>query len=573
MNPHQKNLRVRFAGAAGQGVQTAADLLGRAALRSGRFAYAYADAESRIRGGVNFSQVRVSSEPLMGVTQRCDLLVALSAEAQARCADSLAEHGSLIAARAAAHPRAAPFDLEQLAARAGSRAVASTVGLAVACALAGIERPICLGVVRERFASGGALAEKNAQAVLAGYEAVLGWIRQERYAVPARPEVASRHLWIAGHEAISLGAVAGGVRFVAGYPMSPATGILSDLSSWARDFGILVEQAEDEPAAINMLAGASYAGARAMTATSGGGFCLMCEGVSLLGMIECPAVVVLAQRPGPSTGQPTRTAQGDLRLALHAGHGFFPRVILAPRDVADGFELTARAFDIAERYGVTVFVLSDQLLQDSRAVVPPFDTAGLPRARHLLQPDQLKAMPRYQRYAQTASGVSPQAAPGSSRHVVVVDSDEHDEDGHLTESAEIAARMAQKRLRKAELIRNAKLLAAPEPEGDLDGRPLVLSWGSTYQTLAEARAVLMDRGGDFAHLHLRQLWPLPADRLKSAFERASSLAVVECNPNGELAGLLEQTTLTRIDHLLTRADGRPMHVDELTERIESEVLR
>jgi 2-oxoglutarate/2-oxoacid ferredoxin oxidoreductase subunit alpha len=566
------NLNIRMAGAAGQGVQTAADLLGKACLRSGRHVYSYSDAESRIRGGMNFSQLRISTQPTMSVVDEYDVLVALNASALETYAPGLSGDGILICSQECDHPLSVPFALDSLAKESGSIKVAGTVGLACVCALVGIEPEVVEGVVRERFAASPKISEMNLKAVSAAYQAVGRWEGRELRRVPAGFEASSDRLWIAGHEALSLGAVAGGVRFVAGYPMSPATSILADLAAWASDFGIVVEQAEDELAAINMVAGASYAGARTMTATSGGGFCLMTEGVSLLGMIETPAVIVLGQRPGPSTGLPTRTAQGDLHLVLHAGHGFFPRVVLAPRDVADGFEITARAFDIAERFQVPVFVLTDQLLQDSQAVVPPFDTADLPVPRHLLGKDELDSIDRYQRFAQTGSGVSPLAAPGSSRHVVVVDSDEHDQDGHPIESAEIAKGMAEKRLRKTSHLGLARLLPEPLIEGDPEGRPLIVSWGSTYRTLAEARNVLAKKGREFAHLHLRQLWPLPEELLRRHFDRAASLVVVESNVNGELASLIREVTLKKPDRVLTRLDGRPMNVSELVDRLDTEVV-
>jgi 2-oxoglutarate ferredoxin oxidoreductase subunit alpha len=527
-----KSVDIRISGAAGQGVQTAADLLGKAATRAGLFAYGYSDAESRIRGGRNFSHIRIATQPCMGVHESVDLLLELNQP-----------------------------DLTELAEKAGSKKAVNTAAAATACALAGVPRVVTAGVVAERFS--GPHAEANARTVALAYENAERHEAGDRFRMSAEDQ--RRRLWVGGHQAIALGAVAGGVRFYAGYPMSPSTGIMTSLAAWSREAGVLVEQAEDEIAAVNMVAGASYAGARSMTATSGGGFCLMTEGVSLLGMIEAPAVMVLA--PGPATGLPTRTAQGDLLLALHAGHGFFPRVILAPQNLADGFELTARAFDIAERFQVPVLILTDQLLQDSQASVDPFDVSGRPTERHLLTAEQLASVERYRRYDQTDSGISPQAAPGVSGHTVVVDSDEHDEDGHPIEAAEIADRMAAKRIRKAASLQNATLLPPPEIAGDPDGQPLVVSWGSTYETIREVPG----RGRDFAHLHLRRLLPLDGESLADLFRRASSLIVVECSVGGELAALLQGVTLHPVDHTVTRRDGRPFSVEDLARRL-GEVL-
>jgi 2-oxoglutarate ferredoxin oxidoreductase subunit alpha len=348
--------------------------------------------------------------------------------------------------------------------------------------------------------------------------------------------------------------------------MSPATSILEALAGCAAQAGVHLEQAEDEIAAINMVAGASFAGARAMTATSGGGFDLMTEGVSLLGMTEVPAVIVLAQRPGPATGLPTRVAQGDLNLARHAGHGFFPRIILAPKSIPDAFEVTARAFDLAERYQVPVFVLTDQHLIDSRVTCEAPETSNLPTGRSFLTSDTLEQLPAYRRYAWSDDGVSPMAMPGKSRHLVYADSDEHTEEGHITETAAAADRMARKRLAKLETIRGAAW--ACEVEGDA-GRPLVVSWGSTYETVREALTRLKAAGRPFSHLHLRWLWPASAD-LSASLAKATRVVAVEASVSGELAAFLRETTLREVDTVITRRDGRPFEVEELAERLAQE---
>jgi len=365
-----------------------------------------------------------------------------------------------------------------------------------------------------------------------------------------------------------LGAVAGGVSFLAAYPMSPATSVMTNLAQWAAQTGVIVEQAEDEIAAINMVAGASYAGARAMTATSGGGFALMTEGISLLGMIEAPAVIVLAQRPGPATGLPTRSAQGDLHLALHAGHGHVPRVIFAPEDIADCLHLTAIALDIAERFQTPVLILTDQLLMDSQTALPPFDVDDLPTERHFLSATQLDELADYHRFAVTADGVSPLAAPGASRHVVVASSDEHDEAGHIADSVEIATRMAQKRLDKERTIATQVQLPLTL-SADPAGRQLVLSWGSAKHTVAEALSLIDN--GRFAHLNLRQLWPFPAAELTALMERATGVIVVENNVTGELARLVRAETLRAADTVVTKLNGRPLTVQELVRRLRGEV--
>ena len=230
-------------------------------------------------------------------------------------------------------------------------------------------------------------------------------------------------LLLSGSDAISLGALAGGCDYVCGYPMSPSTSVLEKMAAYAKKFDIIVEQVEDEIGVVNMALGAWYAGARALVTTSGGGFALMCEGISLGGMIESPLVLHLAQRPGPATGLPTRTEQGDLDMVLYAGHGDFPRIILAPGTLADGFTLTQKAFNLSAKYQVPVFILTDQFFVDSRYNTPVFDTGDLKVEKHIVKTDK-----DYKRFSLTKNGISPRGIPGYGSGNVCADSDEHDEE-------------------------------------------------------------------------------------------------------------------------------------------------
>ncbi|NLH50629.1 MAG: 2-oxoacid:acceptor oxidoreductase subunit alpha [Myxococcales bacterium] len=559
-------ITIRIAGAAGQGIQTTADLLGKAATRAGYWALGNVDAESRIRGGLNYCQVRLAVEPRPAIRRQADILVAHTERALTENAGDLPPEAAVLADEPWEHPGRVPWNLLDLARQAGTAKSVGTVAAGAIWAMLGLRRDIMDTAIGDQFS--GRLLEVNRQAIELGYEAGAHWAGGARYRLSPGDGIAGR-LWISGGEAIALGAVAGGVSLLAAYPMSPSTSILMRLADWAARLGIVVEQAEDEIAAINMVAGASYAGARAMTTTSGGGFDLMTEGVSLLGMIEAPAVIVIAQRPGPSTGLATRTAQGDLQLALHAGHGRFARVILAPRDIADGFALTARAFDIAEKYQTPVFILTDQQLQDGQMTCAPFDWEGLPTRRWLLTPDELAAGPEYRRFADTPNGISPLAAPGAAEQLVIVSSDEHDEVGHINIPRLTAERMGSKRLRKIDTVA-AEVSLPFTLAGDARNKPLVIGWGSSYGALAEARS--RSAGGDaFAHLHLRQLWPLPGPELAALIDRAPLTVVAENNAAGELADLLQQVVGRPLPRRLNKHDGRPFTADELAERIDREI--
>jgi len=551
---------VRLAGAAGQGVQTAADLLGRAATRSGLFAACHTDVESRVRGGVNFMQFEIGDGPVQGVIGRVDVLVAFTDDALVACRDDLAPGAVVVG------PDTAPVGLTDLLARAGSSKVIGTIGMALAAAHVGLDRAVVTDLVRERFAGvDTSLLDTNLRACELAFAAVSTASHPlEQAGNPGR-------LWLAGHQALSLGAVAGGVSFMAAYPMSPATGCLTDLAAWSSRTGVVTVQVEDEIAAINMVAGAAYAGTRAMTATSGGGFALMTEGLSLIGEIEAPAVIVLAQRPGPATGMATRTAQEDLFLAAYGGHGTFPRILLAPRDVADCFVVASQAFDLAEAFQVPVFIMTDQLLQDSHATVDTFSVDDLPRRRHFLTTDELEAMADYRRYEITDDGISPLAAPGASRHTVMVDSHIHDERGHLTECPKNATSMARKLLAKERTVANAAW--EPFVEGDVDGRTLVVSWGSTYGTVERALAELAERGRRAVHVNLRWIWPAPRAGLCELFERAGRVVSVETSVGGVFARYLEHATGYRPDAVVTRLDGRPFTTEALVDHLEGEVAR
>jgi 2-oxoglutarate ferredoxin oxidoreductase subunit alpha len=566
-----KDVIVRFAGAAGQGVQTSSSVLGKAAARSGLFAFSHTDVESRIRGGLNFTQLRISRESRQAIRERVDILVAQTAEALTAYGDLVPEDGIVLVQDDWEHERRAPFTLKELAREAGADLAAGTVASAAVAKLIGLKDEVTVTVLHDLFGSDEKIKETNRRAAELSWKAVEKWGVGDRFRFELPGDKGER-VYLSGGEAIALGAVAGGVGFMTAYPMSPSTSIITNLAQWAERTGLIVEQAEDEIAAINMVAGAAYAGARAMTTTSGGGFDLMSEGVSLIGMAELPAVIVIGQRPGPSTNQATRTQQNDLRLVLHAGHGHFARVVLAPKDVADGVEITARAFDIAERYQVPVFILTDQQLQDGQTTADSFDVSSLPADRHLLDGEALRKMEAYRRFALTDSGVSPMAAPGASEHLVIFTSDEHSEGGHITEDREEVRAMVEKRLRKVATVAS-ELPAELKVEGEIEDAPLAISWGSSYHTVAEALELLARDGVRIAHLHLRQMWPLDGPAIAEIYDRAAQVVIVENNLDGQLADLLQQAAVRSFDRRIRRIDGRPFTVEELVERIGKEIQR
>jgi 2-oxoglutarate/2-oxoacid ferredoxin oxidoreductase subunit alpha len=345
--------------------------------------------------------------------------------------------------------------------------------------------------------------------------------------------------------------------------MTPSTGILNFLAARSLEFDIIAEQAEDEIAAINMALGAWYAGGRGMVCTAGGGFALMAEGVSLAGMLESPVVISVGQRPAPATGLPTRTEQGDLEFVLHAGHGEFPRVIFAPGTIEDCIELSCRAFNLADKYQIPVFILSDQYLVDSYYNFPAPDLSTQKIEHRFMKTDR-----DYARYAMTDSGISPRGIPGYGEGLVVLDSDEHDIRGHITEDYKVRKEMVDKRLRKMDLI--VREAIPPELTGSTECEYLVVCWGSNYHIVREA---IIELGrNDISLLHFKQLYPLHPDT-PNFFSGAKNTIIIENNATSQFGSILRENTGIVIDRKILQYNGLPFSVEHLTEALKAETKR
>jgi len=374
-----------------------------------------------------------------------------------------------------------------------------------------------------------------------------------------RSEKAKDHLLLSGTDLISMGAIGGGCNFISSYPMSPSTGVLTFLSRQQEEFGIIAEQAESEISAINMALGATYAGARGMVTTSGGGLALMSEGLSLAGILETPVVIHLGMRPGPATGLPTRSEQGDLLFALFAGHGEFPRIIFAPGKTEDIFELTRKAFEMADKFQVPVIIMTDQYLLDSSFLVPLIDISKLKNKKYFVKTNK-----NYKRYKLTKDGISPRGIPGYGGGLVVVDSDEHDEEGHITEDLDFRTKIVDKRLRKMDLIR--KEMEPPELIGNKNYKMLVIGWGSTYYGIKEALERLED--SKTAFLYYKQVYPLYPDTGKY-LAKAEKTVVIENNATGQFAKLLKMETGIQADNSILKYNGLPFSVEKIVKELKA----
>jgi 2-oxoglutarate/2-oxoacid ferredoxin oxidoreductase subunit alpha len=562
----RSDLSLVLCGEAGQGLATIELLLTRVLLRSGFCVCATKEYMSRVRGGSNSTQIRVASHLVEAPLDRIDLAVPLDEGALPHLADRLSPSTVVLAdpERIKTSRPLVSLPFAALSLEAGGRIYENTAAAGALAGAMGADAAVLEESVRELFAKKGekALAANlfvSAKAFMLGR----GLAAEGKLpAPPSRPAglaASPERLLLSGSDAFALGALAGGCDFLAAYPMTPSTGVMTFLAAQAGRFGIVVEQAEDEIAAANMALGAWYAGARALASTSGGGFALMVEALSLAGAIESPLVVHLAQRPGPATGLPTRTEQGDLLFALHAGHGEFPRALLAPGSTAQAFHLARHAFDLADRWQVPVFLLTDQNLNDTLCDLAPDALGGVQATKAFM-----RTAPGYRRYAYAAEGVSPRGIPGFGEGLVGVDSDEHDEEGHITESAAVRRAMVEKRLRKGEGLALEAL--APEKlvwKGDAP-EVVVACWGSTRAPLLEALESLGDPR--IAGLHFPQVWPLPKEAT-ALVRGAKVLAVAEGNAQGQFAQLISRVRNREADRLILRYDGSPFTADGLAAQI------
>ncbi|MFO7942156.1 MAG: 2-oxoacid:acceptor oxidoreductase subunit alpha [Bacillota bacterium] len=554
------DIHIMIGGAAGQGMDTLAASLGHILAAEGYGVLSTKDYMSRVRGGHNFSILRAAAHTPWAFENRCNLLLCLDEETYSRHLDELDEDGVFVYDPKhfkSDDDRGVAVSIDRLARDAGGRIMANTVALGAALALLGLSTRRAENILLETFSHKDRVGEQNVEALLSGYESV----QWTPLAIdPPDPEEQSP-IFLDGNQTLGMSAAASGCRFYSAYPMTPATGIMTYLAS-LRDSEVVVEQPEDEIAAINSVLGASYAGIRAMTATSGGGFSLMVEGLSLAGMTETPAVIVLAMRPGPATGFPTRTDQGDLSFVIDAGHGEFPRVVTSATHLEDAFYRLNKAFALADQFQIPVIFLSDQNFADTARTIPPFDFGKLSHDRYLAR----ELEKPYARYRLAEDGISPRAIPGQfPGEVVLVDSDEHDERGFIVEDASTRRAMMRKRMSKS--ARLAEAMDEPTYIGPDDPDLLLIGWGSTYGALREARQRLEGQDSSVGHLHFTDLWPLPTQRLEEMVQRASMSICVEANYTAQLADLVRRETGLQFDHSILRYDGRPFTPQDIQEEV------
>jgi len=451
-----------------------------------------------------------------------------------------------------------PTPLGKLAEEAGGDIYKNTIAIGASLAAVGGEIELLTEILDEEFGDKGEkIVKANVEAAKAGF----GYFKKNFKALDFDfPGNQKDMICLTGNEAISLGAIAAGCKFYCAYPMTPVSSILHFLALHGPQYGMLVKQAEDEIAVINTVIGAAFAGARSMTASSGGGFALMTEGVALAAMTETPIVMVEGQRPGPATGIPTWHAQGDAGFILHTSHGDFPRIVLAPRSIEECFYAAFEAFNLAERFQNPVIILVDKLLCESLASVPSFKTKDLKIDRGKL----LKRAPSgYKRYRFTEDGISPRAFPGQGVPFLF-NSDEHDEDGFSCEEAENREKMMAKRMKKLEVL--TKEVPEPEVFGDQEAEISLYSWGSSCGAAKEAVEKLREQGVKANLVSFTSLNPLPPS-FQKVLKKPGKKVFVEANFSGQVATYIRGKTGSAFDLVFTKDNGRPIYAEEIIKKV------
>lgn len=553
---------ILIGGSAGQGLDTVSDFLEKVIKKSGLYLFSSKDYMSRVRGGHNFIQIRFGEDRVFAHKDKLDLILALDEKTVLYHKDRLNKDGVIIADKGIKLDDKEVLKLPLLEVAKGlslSKAFTSVAAGVIlkyfSLDLEGIEKYFNNKLSED-------IRNKNIEAVKLGYNLI-----ESKYSVVGKD--LSKNLLINGNNAIALGAVAGGVNFYSAYPMTPATSIMTYLAKKQTEIGIVVDQAEDEIAAINFAIGASYAGARSMTGSSGGGISLMVEAFGLAGITETPVVVVDSQRPGPATGLPTRTEQSDLSFLLTAAQGEFPRAVISIRNAEDAFYKTVKALNLADKYQTLVLLLTDQYLADANITISKYDLSNVKIENYVSNGDYIKDGEEYKRYKVTNNGISPRMIPGNKKgQVVLVDSDEHTEEAHITEASEVRNAQMEKRMKKIELLKNE--MEEPEFIGDEELDILLVGFGSTYGALKDAIDELNNKGKKVGALSFGDLYPLPEKSLRKYVNKAKKVINVEQNFIGQLGKLITQETGILMSSSILKYDGRQITGHEIVEKLGEE---
>lgn len=588
---------IKIVGAQGQGVNSVGEMVAKGLKRAGYCVFGYREYMSLIKGGHSSYQLDVSPEEIRGTETSVDVLVTFNHHGLELNVRELKEGGILLhqsgdwqwSAEDAAFLKAKNITVlylpsDEILAKIKAKPILANVLItSVVWQLLGQDHGVLREEVRKQFAKKG---EEVIAQNFACIDAGIAYCAESAGALTVKlPKADARWkdaLLVTGSQAMGLGLVHAGCRFYAGYPMTPSSPLLTYISDIQNETGMVVKQAEDEITAAQMMSGAMYMGTRAATGTSGGGFDLMTETLSLNAIIENPSVFILAQRPGPATGLPTWTAQGDLFLAIHSGHGEFPRLVLSVGDAEDSFRLMPEAFNYAERFQIPVIVMTDKQCAEALFTHAPFDQtkATLDRGSLVTDSSVLATLSSSDRYdPSTKDGVSKRWLPGAPAATYAAQGDEHAPDGSVDETAANARAQMEKRMRKGEALKavlpEPVVYACEKGKAAIDAKPgkktydlALVTWGSAKGPVLDALADAQFSGRRVAVVHYEFVWPLKTDALAKVLASSKRAACVEANYGGQLKKLLKGEGVD-VPELIHKYDGRPFFVDELVSAFRS----
>lgn len=563
-----KPFTFKIGGAAGTGVTSAGLTFSKIAVRSGYYTFDYIEYPSIVRGGHNVMQTAVSDKPIASQFKSTDFLVALDQQTVDQHNAELSSGSILLydadqkisVAKVAKNIIIADIPLSAIARETGGNIVMRyTVAIGAALFFLSGSLKHLEDLLAEEFSKKDSnVVKKNYAVAEAGYNYAKNHFGQHSKKILNQRKKAGEQIVINGNEAAALGSIAAGMQFAAIYPMTPTSNILHVLAPLQKEFGFIYKQPEDEISAINMAIGAAFAGARSMTATSGGGFCLMTEGFGLAGMTETPVVIIMGSRPGPATGLPTWTEQGDANFVLHAHQGDFPRIVLAPGDINEVFHITMEAFNLADKYQTPVVVLIDKHLCESHQSIPSFDYKNYKINRGKFID---KKVTDYARYALSKDGISLRAPAGSGNHVIA-NSDEHNINGYSTEESAERKEQMEKRMQKLITCEKEDMMP-PVLYGPRNADLTIVSWGSNKGAILEA----LKEFSNVNFLQLSWLNPFPKKEVVKILNKAKNILNVECNYSAQVGGIITEKTGIIIKNNFLKYDGRPFYPDEIKVKI------
>lgn len=566
-------------GEAGYGIMTTGAMMAKIFTRLGLSVFDYVEYPSLVRGGHNAYYVRGSDVEIFSQKKPIDILVALNRETIDKHKSELSQNAAVVfdpnvtkaeQSEFGQNVVLLPVPLLELTLKVGAdKLMINTVAVGVSLAVFYNDFSVLEKIMQDAFGKKGEkVVLENVNTSKAGFDYVMENYKNISFTkFQSKPQ---ENLLISGAEAVAIGAVKAGLKFAAIYPMTPINSILANLVSMASKYNLIVKEPEDEISGITMAIGASFAGARSLVASAGGGFSLMVEALGFSAQTEIPLVIVEGMRPGPSSGMPTWTDQGDLRFVLHASQGDFPKIVIAPGDIFDLFTRTLEAFNLAEKYQLPVIILVDKYLMESHSTVQnskfkiQSENFKLERGK-ILSDQDAGSQTDYKRYQFTQDGISPRSLPGQKGGIALSDSYEHNEKGMYDEEAENRIKMMDKRFKKLEVA--SKEIPLPGLIGSQEALLTIISFGSTKMPILEAIRMLGDDGSKVNYLNVSYLNPFPVETVSAIIKNAKKTLIIEGNKTGQFEGLLREHTGLSINNYFRKYDGRPFYPEEIAEKV------